>query len=257
MRRFLFLLMIYCLQGHAGYVGNPASPALMHGVFSGGSFINLYSGYVYTQVWDKNITSSNIPPNVTLEKVGACEMQSNFATVGINLVRRLELYSYLGVSKENIDWTAKFPFSSPEIKVKNHFSYVLGAKAIMLQFARTVFSLDFQYFTLPATDIPIPKIVSIYMPIPIGSQYIKLKEWQLAAGIASKLGPITPYVGVKYSRLNLDVNSTDLPTLSFKNSKSWGLFAGISLNFANILMATGEIRWVDEKAVSAAVSTAF
>jgi hypothetical protein len=261
MMRF-FLLLGFCLlascKGYSAYVGNPASPALIqHGLFSKNSFINLSSGYLYTQAWDKNITPTDAPDELSLEKVSDFEMQSNCATIALNLLRRLEIYSYLGVSKENIDWTAKIPYSSPEIKTKNHFCYSIGAKAIMLQFSKTVFSLDFQYFTLPSSNKLIPKIVNIYMPIPTGSQYLRMTEWQFCAGVASKIGPFTPYVGGKYSRLNLKVESTDLPNVSFKNRNCWGLFTGLSLNFSHLIVATFEMRFFDEKAFSAAVNTAF
>ncbi len=252
--------IFFCSKLFPAFVGNPYSPALIqHGLFSSQSaLVNFSSGYLYSEAWDKNIVPKDTPPDATLEKVADFEMKSSFATLALNILRRLELYSYLGVSKENIDWKAKIPFTSSEIKTKNHFSYSVGAKAIMLQFGGTVFSLDFQYFILPSSNKLIPKIVSIYMPIPEGNQYLKMKEWQISGGIAVKLGPFTPYGGAKYSHLRLQVKSTEgIPNLFFKNRKNWGLFAGASLNFGPLLVATFEMRFVDEKAFSAAVATAF
>lgn len=257
---FFLLFLLFSANLFALYTGNPAGPSLLrHGMVTPiNSLVTITTGYVYTKVWDMDLTPKDLPPDVTLEKIGDTEMLSNFASVGLILLRRLEVYSYLGVSKESIDWKSRLPFTSNELETKNHFSFSVGAKAIMLQFGGTVFSLDFQYFTLPSTDKLLPKIVNLYMPIPLGKQYLNMDQWQVAAGLASKIGPFCPYIGGKYSKVRLKVNSTEgIPNLAFRNRNNWGLFAGASINFGTLLSATGEIRWFDEKGASAAVSMVF
>lgn len=257
----LFLCLFFsCCPLFALYTGNPASPSLLQkGLFNAQSyFISVSTGYIYDNVWDKNIVPTETPDFVSLEKVGDFEVHSNFASFALVFLKRLEIYTYLGVSKENIDWKTKIPFSSTEINTKNHFSYSVGAKAIMLQFSSTVFSIDFQYFTLPKSNKMMQKIVNIYMPMELSKQYLNIKEWQLAFGIATRLGPLTPYVGGDYSHLRLQVKTeNDFPTLDFKNKRSWGIFFGSSLNISSILFVTGEMRFFNEKAFSLSATTDF
>jgi len=262
MKKFLLLLLftLSSMQAFSSYTGNPLSPALLQsGLFSGQNYlINVATGYVYDNVWDKDLTPTENPDFSSLEKVGDFEMRSNFATLALIFFRRLEVYGYFGVSKENIDWTAKTPFTSPEIATKNHFSYALGAKAIMLQFSQTVFSLDFQYFTLPSSNMMVQKIVNIYMPFDVNSQYLQVQQWHFTLGVASKIGPLTPYAGATYTRFYLQLPSnSNFPTLKFKGKRNWGLFLGASLNISHLFFVTGEVHFFDEKSYALSATTSF
>lgn len=255
-----FLLFLSSSSLFALYTGNPAEPILLKkGIVSPlNTLVTVTTGYLYTQVFNMDIIPKEIPDEVSIEKMGDTELFSNMASLGLIILKRLEVYGYLGTSKENIDWTSKIPFTSEKLDVKSHFAFSVGAKAIMLQFGSTVFSLDFQYFTLPSTEKLIPRIVNIYMPIPIGKQYLKMNEWQIAGGVASKIGPFTPYIGGKYSHVRLKVKSTEgIPDLVFRRRHNYGMFVGASLNFSFLMSATFEARLFDETAISAAVNMVF
>ncbi len=258
MRKLLFTLC--CISSlHAIYTGNPASPALLNkGLFGAQSYlITVATGYIYDNVWNARIYRKNDPEASSIEKLEDCAIYSNWASLSFIFLRRLELYGYFGVSKESIDWTAKIPRTDTELKTRNHFSYSLGGKAIMLQFGGTVLSLDFQYFIMPTSNKFLQKVVNIYMPLELSSQNLDTKEWQLALGLATKLGPLCPYIGGKYSQLKINIKSEDLPTLLLQNKWPWGLFLGGSLSLSHSFYVNGEVRFFDEDAYSIAITTAF
>lgn len=254
---FLNPIFLFC-----AYVGNPCSPALMQtGLFSvHNHFINVTSGYLADFVFDKKIKPDDKPEFVNLDKVKEFEMHSNMASLSLIFLRRMEIYSYLGVSKETMDWKNKIDQGNPtEIKTKNHFSYGIGSKFILLQFPYSGVGLDVQYFSLPSSDKVLQKLKNIYIPLEVDSQYLKIKEWHIALGCGLKLAALSPYFGVKYLKYRVDVKTEgkDLPTIKFKNCNSFGVFTGISLNLSNSFYLNAEARFIDEFAVAGAAVASF
>ncbi len=262
-RFFLFLLFLFASQGFSAYIGNPASPALMQtGLFNvKNHFINVATGYLADITWDKKIRPSDQPNFVSLDKVNEFEVRSNFSVISLIFLRRLEIYSYLGVSKEKMDWENKPQYQDKsELKARNHFSYSVGAKAILLYFWGMALGIDGQYFALPSSNKLAQRIINLRLPLELSSQYLKLEEWHIALGLGTKLGPFAPYVGINYMKMRLDVQTkdkSDLPTLQFCNRNNWGGYAGCSLNFSHSFYVNFEGRFIDETAISVAAITSF
>ena len=257
---FLLFLFIFA-QAHASYLGNICSPAVLQtGLFSKHNYLlNLTSGYITDMTWDKKIKPSSLPNTISLEKVDEFEINSNWATFSLVLLRRLEMYTYLGVSKEKMDWTNKPSFTdTSEVKTQNHFSYVLGAKLNLLYLGNFGLGVSGQYFSLPSSNKLVQRIRDLNLPFEIGSQYLKVDEWQIASGLTCFLGPFTPYAGIKYLDMQVRVKSTtDLPVLHFENQNNWGVFVGCSLIFSCNFYLNVEGRFIDETAVGASAIAAF
>ena len=261
--RIWLSLILFLFTGSlsAAYVGNTSAPGVLQtGLFSvHNRLINVTSGYISDIVWDKRIRPSDQPDYVSLDKVDEFEIRSNWGTFSLIFLRRLQIYTYLGVSKEKMDWTNKPDFDeTSEVKTRNHFSYCVGGKVILLQFLQTSIGLDVQYFSLPSSNDVVQRIKNLNLPFEMGSQYLKVKEWHVALGIASKIGPLGPYAGAKYMKMRLRVKSdNDFPTLKFCNRNNWGTFVGCSLNLSNNFYVNVEGRFLDEYAFAASATAAF
>jgi len=258
--KFFLALILFPFVTFACYTGNPGSPALLPKSLFGlqNPFIGLDSGYIFDFVEERKIKAVRKPSEVNLSKVTDFEIESNLAYVSLALLRRMELYTFLGVTQEKLEWD---PISSPspsKLKTKRHFSYALGAKFIFLDFGALVVGMDFQYFTLPSSKKIMQKLENLYLPFLLGKQYLKWKEWQTALGIAGKLGPFSPYAGIKYSDGKLQVKTTEgLPSLHFETRNHWGTYVGLSLNITRSIYVNGEARFLDEKGYSFQATSSF
>lgn len=245
----------------AAFVSNPAAPSLLQSsVFSSNRYLfDLSAGYVYDKVWDKKLRPENPLSSSCLESVKEFEIESNWAFVSITLLKRFSLYSYLGSSKESMDWRKKTVCSSePSFSAKSHFSYSVGGKWLLLCFERFAIGADVQYFCLPSTK-KISQIIHDWTFLePFGSQHLRLKEWQVALGASKHFGPFCGYLGGKWNHTKLRVSSSDnLPDLFFENRFSFGTFAGLSIGLTKAFYATIEGRFIDEYALSFAAIASF
>ncbi|MEL7431597.1 MAG: hypothetical protein AAGI90_03595 [Chlamydiota bacterium] len=254
MRFLLFLLLPWTLQ--ATYVGNPASPGLLQtGLFSVHNYlINVATGYVYDISWDKKIAAKD--PSYPVDEF---TVESNWSAISLTLLRRLSVYSYLGVSKETMQWDqSSLSGHGGKLKTKNHFSYSVGTKVILLQFGSTKIALDAQYFSLPSSSSFAKTIGSIYWAFDPGEQSLSVEEWHIALGFVRSLGPFSAYLGGKYSQKDIQVFSEDSsPTLEFSQKVPVGLFGGLSLNVSRGLYLNLGGRLFDEYALSFAAIAAF
>jgi len=242
-------------------MGNICSPAVMQtGLFGRFNyFLNVTSGYVSDITWDTKIKPVNQPDYINLDSVKEFEIHSNWASFALIFFRRLEFYTYLGVSKESMDWRSK-PGSpkGSDLKTNNHFSGLAGVKLTLLRFSSFAIGVDAQFFTIPSSNKIIQKIRDIKLPFLVGRQYLKIKEWNVGGGISAFLGPLTPYAGIKHMKMRVRVkSSTDLPTLKFDNRNTWGAFVGCSLSFSHNFYVNAEGRFNDESAVGVSATASF
>ena len=258
--KILTTLLLFPLSLFAFYTGNPFSPTLLQKGFFAlyNSLASVGVGYLGDYVSDKQLLLKE-RDTINFEKVNHFKMESQMSYLSLILVRRMEIYSYLGVSKEKMEWEPLVENNAPdELKANNHFSYAVGAKAILLEFSSAAFSIDVNYFCLPSSEKVKEKLQSLAFPFSLGNQTLKWKEWNFSLGLAGKLGPLTPYFGGKYSTAKLKVSSTNSSDiLRFTGKEHWGIFAGISINISKTLYLTGEWRHFDENALSASAVFAF
>ncbi len=254
-----FFLLLFPILLFGSYTGNPASPAILSkGIFGmPNPLISLNTGYVFDFVEKRKIEPSRKPSELNLEKVTDFQIEAHMGYACLTLLRRMELYTFLGVTQETMQWKPIFP-SESKLKTKYHFTYAVGSKFILLDFGATVLGIDMQYFTLPSSKKVQQRLQNIYQLLSLNEQYLKWKEWHFSLGLSTRLGPFSPYIGTKYSNGVLKVKTTDsLPPLRFTTSTNWGFFAGLSLNLSNSLYINAEARFSDEEAYSAKITNSF
>ncbi|MEM8628658.1 MAG: hypothetical protein AAGF04_01070 [Chlamydiota bacterium] len=243
------------------YVGNPASSSLLQtGLFSVHNYlITVSSGYVYDTTWDKKLRPD---PGSCLEEIEEFQIVSNWSALCCTLLRRFSLYAYLGVSEETMDWNTHQQGGDKRVgsfETKNHFSYSLGAKMILLRWFSTLIGMDIQFFSLPSSKELIEKIEAWYpWNVETSRHYLEIEEWHIALGAVHSFGPFSAYLGGKYGEKIVEVHgrARDKPW-ELREQNRWGVFTGLSLRMSRGLYVNFEGRWLDEQAFSFAAITAF
>lgn len=259
--KWLFFLLLIPLIGMASYTGNPGSPALLsRGLFGlPSSFLGVHTGYLFDYMDHKKLLTVQRPEEASsLAKEMHLEMEAHLSYLSVSLLKRMEVYSFLGITQEKMKWEAHPQEDSAKLKIKPHFIYAIGSKFILLDFGSTLVGLDVQWFRLPS----LKKLTTIFQSLPLTSllayEQVKWKEWHAALGISTRLGPFSPYLGGKYSRTWVTIRSKkDLPSLKMRAEKKLGLFLGLSLTLTQSFYLSGEMRFFDEKATSIQVTSSF
>lgn len=259
---FLFLLVLTICE--ATYVGNIASPAILEkGLFSEKDpWIQFQTGYLADFVSDKKLIAQSIFPTFGNDRrVNNFEIISNMGKISISFKERMELYGLLGQSLSKILWFVSPPSEEIplgkflNIETESNFSWVTGAKVILLEFGKTYVGLDFSYFRIPKTKRSILYFNEEPIPFQENPQFFSLREWNIAFGIASSIGPLTPYMGAKYLITKIRFKSD--ASLILRNRLSFGYFLGSSITLHEKFYLNAEVRLHDELAYSISGSAAF
>lgn len=228
-------------------VGNPGDPAIMNmGFFSAGyPGFKFTSGYIYDYTPNKRYQSSE----QVIKRFG---LHSQMASASLILIERLQIYGTAGGSKETVK---EQPFYDMvfDSHTNYHFSYGLGAKAILLQWGQTYFSVDFNYFDIPASHKSFFKYLNrLNLPLEdVEKQKFSLNEWQGSVGLASRFIFLTPYVGGVYLHSRLHAETT------YHNKYTWGYFYGVTLSLTGRLHLNFERRMRDESAYTFSTIAVF
>lgn len=263
MRILLLIITAFPLFGM--YVGNPASPGLMTtGFFSGQSPVCKFtSGYLadYTSNMRFEVVKK---PNVT-QAFREFGIHSQMATFSAIFVERLEIFGYLGGSKEHAKWGKKQPtmddFSTimTDFQSTYHFSWSSGCKVILLQWWQTYLSADFTYFSVPSSNQSYFKFLNrLNLPMEKEKQTFSIDEWQTSLGLSSRIFFFTPYGGVTYMSAKLNIHSgNDLPPMYYRNKDKIGYFFGMTFSLTGRFHINLERRVRDEFSYSAAATAVF
>jgi hypothetical protein len=247
---------------HASYVGNIAEPAILEkGLFSDKDpWIKVQTGYLVDFVNDKKLVSDhNIATVGNENRVNNFEIISNMGKVSISFRERMEIYGMFGQSTTKLNWFASTPENDDgqflKIESEYNFSWLTGVKIILLQFGKIYFGTDFTYFRIP--NIKRSQFFFNAEPIPFATrpQYLTLREWHLAFGLAATFGSFTPYLGGKYLLTKIRFRSDN--SFNLKNRLSFGIFLGTTVSMGEKFSLNAEARLHDELAYSVAGSAAF
>lgn len=264
MKTLWFFLLSLFKVCEAAYVGNIASPAILEkGLFSEKDpWIKFQTGYLADFVSDKKLISQSISPSFGNDRrVNNFEIISNMGKVSVTFKERMELYGLFGQSSSKILWfvsppTEEIPLGKfLNIETESNFSWITGAKVILLEFGKTYVGLDFSYFRIPKTKRSILYFNQELIPFETNPQFFSLREWHIAFGIASSMGPMTPYIGAKYLITKIRFKSDT--SLTLRNRLSLGYFLGTSVSLHEKFYLNAEVRLHDELAYSVAGSAAF
>jgi hypothetical protein len=243
------------------YVGNPANPAIMNAGFFSAQypFIKGTSGYVYDYTSNKRMeakqTRADFDPNSTFKEFG---LHSQLASFSVILVERMEIFGYVGNSKEqakgHVSSTTPFDFES-----KHHFSWGSGIKAVLIQWGKTYLSSDFTYFTIPSSTKSFFQFFDkFHLPFDFSKQTFYLREWQVSGALSSRFYCFTPYGGVTYLHSRLHIHSgPDTGSIDYFNREKIGYFYGITLSLTGKFHLNFERRVRDEFAYTFSTIAVF
>ena len=88
----------------------------------------------------------------------------------------------------------------------------------------------------------------------------KFSEWQIAIGLAAKVGSFVPYGGIKYSDINLSSDVTigsNRYKIKDEAQNNFGFFLGCGWFFDDIMQLSAEMRFADEQAYSIKAGYSF
>lgn len=263
----LFLTTVAMIQpGFATYVGNPAFPALSNtGIFSSSySFFKFTSGYVADYTSNKRFESDqNVPnfdPNLAVKQFG---LHSQMAAFSLIFVERVELFGSVGGTKEHAVWEPQATFADAtqiwtDFQSSYHFSWNVGAKAILFRLGPLIFGGNFTYFAVPSSQESYFQFLNRLNLQLDPKQEFDLREWQLSGAASLRLFFLTPYAGITYLRSQLQVAAgPDVPGLTYRNQDNLGYFYGITLSLTGRLQLNFERRVRDEFAYTFSTTAVF
>ncbi len=258
----LLLLVLTTFSLNAFYVGNIAEPAILEkGIFSDKDpWIKVQTGYLVDFVNDKKLVSDhNIVAVGNENRINDFEIISNMGKVSVTFRERMEVYGMFGQSAVKLNWFASTPNNDDgqflKIESEYNFSWITGIKVILLQFGKIYFGTDFTYFRIPNIKRSTYFLNAEPIPFATTPQYLTLREWHLAFGLAATLGPFTPYLGGKYLLTKIRFRSDN--SFNLKNRLAFGIFLGTSVSMGEKFSLNAEARLHDELAYSVSGSAAF
>lgn len=276
--------LLYLLTCGAVYslpIGNPSEPGLFtRGVWWDGSECNLgtscfcwldawslrfgyYGDFVFNRHLKINgqglgkghsVRKTEIDTNAGYLVLNYCDFIEAFATVGATNIT---------LETNEVSWVINGS-SNGRLCTDTHFSWSVGARALLFSWNCFNIGLEGQYFrTTPEPTTYISGFLGFINYF--NHQRTTYQEWQVGTGISYEISThcpdlsIVPYVGVKWSECRWDTrnfqfiregSTSELFTIfKLKNSKRWGYAVGTTFTLCDIIGATVEGRWGDEKAV--------
>ncbi|MFC1666272.1 hypothetical protein ACFL0P_00180 [Candidatus Omnitrophota bacterium] len=224
---------------------------------------------------DYGISAALIGDFVTERKInidsGNFEMRALMLRLGLSLIDRLNFYVDLGQAQD-MEYTYLIMGEKHELDFDDDFIYGVGLSALVyrwdngleiganVSYRQAEMSLD----TVVKEGTTYEKGSGALSAINSG----KFQETQTAIELAWKTDYLIPYVGIKYSDVDVDADYTLLGALVDANksaSENIGLFVGLTItpklqalpNEAEQISINVEGRFVDEEAINAGITYKF
>lgn len=253
LRFFRFPLLILCSSSLcAMFTGNPANPALMEkGIVSKFSCVSFRVGFLADWMYKQRFQEEFL----IREMVHTKNQLTTFAGMAtLNFIKRLDLYSYLGASRMQVD---------DQIYSKDAFSWCVGSKLVFLKHKNLYFGADVKYFE---TDQKPKYFVVEHLPYNIVGEFrAKYFEAQGALGMTYKYSIFAPYINATYIYTHVShfpaevairfpdedlIGSTDDLPPSMICRRRWGMTLGFSLVDAAKAMLAFEWRLFNQYGIN-------
>lgn len=234
-----------------GHCGDPCDPCLTWcDAFS--VRIGFYGDYVFNR-------HMRVDRNESDAVIENTEIFTNAGFIAANFYDRLDFFATFGATNIFIDTNASafsgFSGQRIEIETETDFSWSLGVRGTIWECGCTTLGAEAQYFyTRPDIKrITIGAQNSIYDDDILDAKY---QEWQIGVGISHRINLLVPYIAIKWSHAQLDLDEAMLPSplettdlYDLENQKNFGFAIGVSLVDCEKASLTVEGRFSDEKAV--------
>lgn len=247
-------LLLFPSLSFALYNGSPALPEMPESGFfqSKNSFIAVKLGYEGDYLLGRNLDISS-----SLSDPGIRSM-INGGVLTLGFINRVELYSLLGATKSKVSFKADH--QKIQLKTGQNFGGEIGIRANTPIWGDMKFGLDGKYF------YAWPHLSEIK----VGGAHVATKgkvfekEWQIGGSISQTFAWFTPYVGVKFSKFNIDyVNLSSLKEwipskkVNIQNKGPFGCFIGMGIAGSRGVYFDFEARFIDEYALTGAFGISF
>ncbi len=201
---------------------------------------------------------------------GEYEMISYFARIGVSFMDRINVYLDLGTAND-MEYCYTIKGENHKSYFDDAFMYGIGANALLYRWDNGLevgvgasyrqADMDLEKIVIDGTEYKQSQLSSVK-----NGEY---QEYQGAIELAWKMDYITPYIGIKFSEVEVDSRATVLGAVrdaSGKNaSENVGGFAGITItplidpvdSKMNRLSLNIEGRFVDEQAVNVGLTYSF
>lgn len=221
---------------------------------------------------DMTISAGVIVDSVDERKIdipgGTFELNAVLARIGINLIDRVNLYLDIGQAQD-MSYNAEVNATNTTVKYEYDSDIMFGAGVNALIY-RWDNGLEIGgALSMRQVDLTVDKATIdgiSYEKIDLDSvRDGEYTEWQAALELAYKAEYLIPYIGLKYSDVEVDGDVTDSTVqynASGKNAgQNIGVFAGVTLvpelGDSKQIAINVEGRIIDEEAVSVGVSYRF
>lgn len=258
-RIFLCLALSFAINGYSLYYGSPALPEVTtEGLFIPRDFfLGVKVGYEGDFLFDRSLK----PTNHHIQKMDVFEYHMQQGVITANFVDRFEVYSSLGAMKFHIEPRVT-NVSQLTMETGNHFTWGVGARAIIFGFSTAAVGLDVKYQkATPHFDW----ILQNGAPIAsTDGAKLNYQEWQIGLGISYQTGIFTPYIGAifcqtlsKYRNFPVGLLAENATSFKVKSRSKFGMAVGTSLSDSKIFDLEIEGRLIDETAVTITGSVRF
>ncbi|PIS01870.1 MAG: hypothetical protein COT84_00150 [Chlamydiae bacterium CG10_big_fil_rev_8_21_14_0_10_35_9] len=213
-------------------VGNPSNPSLLQkGIFiPDTSWVNVRLGAEAEVIKEKRLTFNSLLNNSFVRAryySGSCTL---------NIKERLDLGFNLGTSR--VDLKADFQSESDLDKTDVGYLFKAFAKLIIFELRNTTLSFDARFSQSKGNTSEFLQTND--------TASLRLKQWQVAAGLTKNFGIFFPYIAGTYNDTQLKIKPTGLRNIRGEQKEKLGLVVGMTLTNHLFFMFNAEGQFFSE-----------
>lgn len=249
-------ILLFLFSSHflfASIVGNPSSPVIFNkGLFFKNRALDLRAGYYFSNIYRAEFEDEIITEDSSNSYL---KLVSQGAILTLDFKRWLDIYALVGNSKLKIE---------RQIRTNENLSWAVGARALLFKIAHFDFTLSGAYFR-SKMDTSYFLIDDLVFPILTENFGFLYEEYQTSFAISYRIKNLIPYLGTTYLYSNTLTPSpsekgllrfpypnqdltNDFFSSKIKNSKNWGVVAGVTLISDETINLNLESRMLDQNA---------
>ncbi len=250
MKKYFFLVFCsICFSLVGSPITNPAvARTVEKGFIFSGKWFSFRFGYEGDFVSNRRLKQKDA------DRIDNFSQDYNSGFLVLNLLNRLDVYGVLGQARYKADWIIKpYPpnFNRIELETSYRWRWDIGARAIFLEWGDVTFALGGRYSSTDPNLLWMSIDADTYKP----ASSFSYEEWQVDAAISYKIDLIIPYISVKYSHADVQLQVPDLTISSFgtdeigmENRDNYGIALGCGFSNGKYFHLNGEVRLFDEEA---------
>ncbi len=258
MKKILSVLaFFFCADIAAAYVGNPSEPvAIETGIFmADDSIMKIKMGYEGDFIFDARLKASGGVSG----GIDECKIYTNQGVLTLEFLDRVEIYGSVGSMRATLSHRPRVDHKLREYQTREAPTWTTGGRVLLFQWHDTSLGMqgdyqwgnaDLLWDTLNGTSLKT-------------NGAMRYRQWQIAFGVSQQIDIFIPYAAVKYSNTHMVLSKLsknlelDSSWFTMRNRGHFGLVLGCTLAAFKIIDLTGEVRLIDEEAISVTANIKF